>query len=119
MKLEYATDKINVFSIFFSTISLFLTDGLLYFGPREKQYVIGVGKYNLYVLYLGKHIDPPGIDYKPEHVRIISLDLIKQIGIKRLFVGYLCKMSIFTEEEDLVFYLPLDKLTIENLNNVV
>jgi hypothetical protein len=109
-ELEYATKKLNIFAIFCGIISDLLTGGIFYFGPREQWFVIGVGKLNIYVLYLGKHFNIPGVDeFKPEYVRIVSLDSIKEINIKRLFIGLICKLSIYAKEEDLVFYLPLKK----------
>jgi hypothetical protein len=118
-EIEDVKEKINLFAIPFGIISLFISNGTLYFGPREKQYVIGVGKSNLYVLYLGKHMNIPWVyEFKPEYVRTFSLDSIKELNIKRL-LGLLCKMSIFTDEGDLVFYAPLKKSEKDYLKNIL
>jgi hypothetical protein len=90
-----------------------------YFSPREHQYIFGVGKFNIYVLYLGKYYTIPSADeFKPKYVKIISSNSVRAIDIKRL-IGMLYKLTIFTGEEDLVFYVPLNKSEIDNLKNIL
>lgn len=119
-EIEYVKENLNLFTIMFWIISLFLTECPLYFGPKEHQYVMGVGKLNIYVLYLGKHVDIPWVyDFKPEYVRTISLDSIKEICIKRVYIGLFCKLSVFTEEGDLTFYVPLKKSEKDYLEGIL
>lgn len=116
-EIGYVTDRFNKLTVFPGIILAMLTDGV--FGPREHQYIFGVGKFNIYILYLGKYYTIPSEDeFKPKHVKIISLNSIRAIDIKRL-IGLLYKLSISIDEEDLEFYVPLNKPEIDNLKNIL
>jgi hypothetical protein len=116
-EIGYVTDRFNKLTIFPRIILAMLTDGIL--GPREHQYIFGVGKFNIYILYLGKYYTIPSeYEFKPKYVKIISLNSIRDIDIKRL-IGLLYKLSIFTNEGNLVIFVPLNKPDIDNLKNIL